>query len=477
MDRHKLGIIVPYRHRESQIDIFIKHMTNYLMDKDIRYEIIIIDQDDGKQFNRGALLNIGYIYAKKTKCDYMVFHDIDMLPIDVDYSYSDIPLHLATDFILDNDEKKREVFEEYFGGVTMFPLSVFEKINGYSNKYWGWGYEDTDLLLRCAHNNVNLHTLRIKNRGKNEGKYLRMNGINSFVKCKNIIDYSSNMTLSLTFYPDKLQLNHTKTSDEFTIFSVPGWDFALCYNSFSRYNFCVFDINHNALFINSVIKTNYKTNITITINVFDKWIKVYQDGELIGEIESFKRLYFYRKEPYFYLGVGNPNREVIPNHFVGYFESFAYFDEILSEEEIKEIAENEAYLLRRDFGDYKSSSKLKCYYDSNHVSKHYELLDLSGNKNDGKIFNCEVVEKTFDDYKEIPIPHRRKSLFKSLKHEENGFLGTGWKDGATRWNQLRFHNEVSYSPELTHDDGLSNLEYIEHGKKHKNKILHVNIGL
>jgi len=106
MDRHKLGIIVPYRHRERDLDIFLNHMTNYFKDQDLRYEIIIVDQDDGKQFNRGMLLNIGYTYAKKSKCTYMVFHDVDMLPVNVDYSYSDIPLHMATDFILQPGEKK-----------------------------------------------------------------------------------------------------------------------------------------------------------------------------------------------------------------------------------------------------------------------------------------------------------------------------------------------------------------------------------
>ena len=128
MDNHKLGIIVPYRHREISLPIFLEHITKYLEDKISRYEIIVINQDDAKQFNRGILLNIGYIYAKKLKCDYLVFHDVDMLPIDVDYSYSDIPLHLATNFIEDEDDKKREIFEEYFGGVTMFPIEIFEKI-------------------------------------------------------------------------------------------------------------------------------------------------------------------------------------------------------------------------------------------------------------------------------------------------------------------------------------------------------------
>ena len=476
MADHKLGVIVPYRLREEHIELFLQHITSYLTLNNIRYEIIVINQDSAKQFNRGMLLNIGYTYAKKLKCDYLVFHDVDMLPIEADYSYSEYPVHLATDFVLELDEKKREIFDEYFGGVTIFPIETFEQINGYSNKYWGWGYEDTDLLLRCRYHGIKLKNLKIKNRGKN-GKFLRFNGIDSMVRVKNNIDYSSSMTLFISFYPDKLFLDHTKRSDEFTIFSVPGWDFAISYTSFSRYNFCIFDTNHNALFVNSEMKTNYKTNIVVTIDLNDKNIKVYQDGNLIGEKLEFKRLYFYRKEPYFYLGVGNPNRKVIPNYFIGYFESFAYFDEVLDESEIIELSTNEIYSLRRNFGDYKSCDSLKCYFDSNHISKDYKLIDLSNNKNDGEIFNCEVVEKEFDEYTEILVPHRRKSLFKSLKHEENGFTGSGWKDQATRWNQLRYHNEVSENIETIKNDGLSDLVFHEHGRVRMNKITHVNVGI
>src|SRR5262249_15632851 len=39
--------------------------------------------------------------------------------------------------------------EKYFGGVVMFPVPLFRQINGYSNGYWGWGYEDTDMRIRC----------------------------------------------------------------------------------------------------------------------------------------------------------------------------------------------------------------------------------------------------------------------------------------------------------------------------------------
>jgi hypothetical protein len=473
--RNKLGIIVPYRNRPEQLEVFIKHMESYLEDKDLRYEIFIVDQDNAKQFNRGMLLNIGYVYAKKIRCNYIVFHDVDMLPINVDYSYSDIPLHLATNFILEEGEKEREVFDEYFGGVTMFPIETFEKINGYSNKYWAWGYEDTDLLLRCKKNNIELNTIKIKNTGR-LGKSLKFNGKDSYVQCKNVIDFYEHATIFVSFFPEKLHLEHTKDSDEFTVFSIPGYDFAICYNSFSRYNFCAFDSKLNALYVNSNIKTNYKTNIIITVDVENRIIKVYQDGIFIGETTTYRKLYKYKLQPYFYLGVGKPDRELIPNYFIGYMDSFAYFNSILDIDEIKEISNNDVYLLRKDFGDYRSSSNLKCYYDAGHIKK-YVLTDLSGNDNHGEIFNCEVVDLDFNDYTEVKIPYRRPSLFKSLKHEENGFLGNKWKDQATRWNQLRFHNEISNDLSIIDNDGLNTLEFIEHGKFKNKKITEINVGI
>jgi hypothetical protein len=468
--RSKLGIIVPYRNRPDQLEVFIEHMEKYLADKDLRYEIFIVDQDNAKQFNRGILLNIGYIYAKKIRCNYIVFHDVDMLPVDVDYSYSDIPLHLATDFILEEDEKKREVFEEYFGGVTMFPIETFEKINGYSNKYWAWGYEDTDLLLRCKENNVELNTMKLKNMGR-LGKSLKFNGKDSYVQCDNVIDFYEHVTIFVSFFPEKLHLDHTKDSDEFTVFSIPGYDFAICYNSFARYNFCAFDSKLNALYVNSNIKTNYKTNITITVDAENRVIKVYQDGIFIGETPTYRKLYRYKLQPYFYLGVGNLDREITTNYFKGNIDSFAYYNELLSEDEIKEISNDNT-----DLRKYKSSKFLKTYYDVNHI-ENYKLVDLSGNGNNGKIVKCEIVNDDFTEYTEVKVPHKRPSLFKSLKHDENGFLGNKWKDQATRWNQLRFQNEVSYHKELLYDDGIKEVQYVEHTKTSVRNITYINVGI
>ena len=52
-----------------------------------------------------------------------------------------------------------------------------------------------------------------------------------------------------------------------------------------------------------------------------------------------------------------------------------------------------------------------------------------------------------------------------------------WKTDFTRWNQLRFVNEVSKNDELLYNDGLSDLKFTEYGKINNKDILHVNVGI
>ena len=84
----KLGVIVPYRNRHLHLTEFKKQIVSYLDSNSYEnYVIIIVEQDDARLFNRGMLLNIGFKEAEKQDCDYVVFHDVDMLPIYVNYSY------------------------------------------------------------------------------------------------------------------------------------------------------------------------------------------------------------------------------------------------------------------------------------------------------------------------------------------------------------------------------------------------------
>jgi hypothetical protein len=38
--------------------------------------------------------------------------------------------------------------EKYYGGVGLVSNADFARVNGFSNTYWGWGYEDLDLKNR-----------------------------------------------------------------------------------------------------------------------------------------------------------------------------------------------------------------------------------------------------------------------------------------------------------------------------------------
>lgn len=471
---HRLGIIVPYRDRYKQLVKFKTTLKNYLSKFDIDYELIVVEQDNGNAFNRGKLLNVGFLYAKKLKCDYVIFHDVDMLPYDVDYSYYDIPLHMATNFITTN-KFQRIVFDEYFGGVTLFPSDMFEQINGYSNKYWGWGYEDTELLHRCKLSKIPLDNKQIIQKGGNVAS-LKFNGVDAYVESNNIFDFKYKNTIFISFNPEELVLNHEKDDDMFASFGVPGYDFLIGFSSYSRYVVQIFDTDNNIVHLESNITTNYKTNITLTVDTYEKEIKMYQDGELVDSKKIKKLRDYFNKEKKFYLGCSNPNRRSDQKFFKGTISNFAVFSDVLNDDEIKEISDNQYFGLSQNFGNYKSDGKLILYYDAKFI-KGYKLMDLSGNGNDGQIHNCEIVGESFEEYKEIEIPYRRKSTFQLIPHEENGYVLNGWKSKLTRYNQLRFYNETLKGSTDYKKDGLNDCEFAEHSHVRNKNETHVIVGI
>lgn len=141
----KLAIIVPYRDREDHLKKFIPSIESCDFLEGIDYEILIVEQEEGKPFNRGKLLNVGAIQSHTAS--YYCFHDVDMLPLISDYSYVSNPTHLAGEA---EQFGFKLPYQGYFGGVTLFDKHSFIKVNGYSNDYWGWGAEDDDVMFRCV---------------------------------------------------------------------------------------------------------------------------------------------------------------------------------------------------------------------------------------------------------------------------------------------------------------------------------------
>lgn len=125
-----LAIIVPYRDRKEHLDQFIPHMNFNLPEA----KIIIVEQVDYKPFNRAKLINIGFL---EFPSDYICAHDVDMLPINVNY-YEGIGVQQK---VLSEIQKVG-----YLGGVTIFDNDTFWLMCGYHNDYFHRA-EDNELAF------------------------------------------------------------------------------------------------------------------------------------------------------------------------------------------------------------------------------------------------------------------------------------------------------------------------------------------
>ncbi len=129
----KLGVCVPYRNREEHLKRFVPHIHKFLNERGIEHAIYLGHQNDDELFNRGLMKNVAAIVAFEDGCDYIVWHDIDMVPEDesCDYSFpTDNPQHIAVRISQSDYNLK---YEEYFGGAVLFSKEQAYKTNGYSN--------------------------------------------------------------------------------------------------------------------------------------------------------------------------------------------------------------------------------------------------------------------------------------------------------------------------------------------------------
>lgn len=145
----KRVFVVPYRDRIHHKFFFSKQME-FLLEGEDDYEILFVHQCDSRNFNRGAMKNIGFLamkekYPEEYRNMTFIFNDVDTLPFNKLFDYE------TTSGVV----KHYYGFETALGGMVVIKGSDFELINGYPN-YWGWGMEDACLQKRCM-----LHQLHI----------------------------------------------------------------------------------------------------------------------------------------------------------------------------------------------------------------------------------------------------------------------------------------------------------------------------
>lgn len=148
----KLIFIIPYRDREQQQVFFSNHMKTVLSDMNPDdYKIYFSEQCDTRDFNRGAMKNIGFFAMKQKYPDHyktitFVFNDIDTMPFTKNFfDYTTVP----------GVVKHFYGYNFTLGGIVSITGGDFEHISGFPN-LWTWGFEDNMLQNRVLAANIKI---------------------------------------------------------------------------------------------------------------------------------------------------------------------------------------------------------------------------------------------------------------------------------------------------------------------------------
>ena len=452
---HKLGVCVPYRNRELHMNEFIPKIGKYLKNQGIDFQIYIVHQVDDKLFNRGATKNIGAKHAFEDGCDYIVWHDIDMIPEEdggCDYSYPDKgPRHIATQISQMDYQLK---YHEYFGGAVLFTKEQVEATNGYSNDYWDWGMEDDDLFWRCHLEGMTNDTyLPVE---LNNQKYLSFNGENSYAKIPYQREYRGLTTRSHTIsalvrcyqQPDKNNVfligDDKRKYVEYPILRLPGYDYGLSFNNSRAVSYT---------FWNSFNKHNY-----MWLKRYDKqwsWVTA-----VLDEREHLAHLYLNGTEIDSKVGLGSPS----PLRFDGKLKSYGTNDFYLGMSP-SEPEESSFKYFKGDIAKVQAWNRpltpqeVKSLHAKTPTEGLTIDLDLNKEENNLEIINAETKQEDLKIPNSI-IPHRVEGRMRCLPHPDEGIVdGKFVKGETTARNERRYVLEMQKGSWDYKGDGIKQLKY------------------
>jgi hypothetical protein len=465
---HKLGVCVPYRNREEHMNQFVPHISNFLDKKGIDHTIYIAHQRDEFLFNRGLMKNIAAKHAFDDGCDYIVWHDIDMVPEDdsCDYSYPEgNPQHIAVRISQSEYQLK---YQEYFGGAILFTKEQIEATNGYSNDYWDWGMEDDDLFWRCVKEGlVDKQTIDFA-KVKNVGVF---NGVDSYIKIPNKenlrLAISNSHTISVLVKAEQqiekvpiwLIGDSNRQFVEYPIFRKPGYDWGLSFNNSRAYTGMLWNAHREHIYQWFKRYEGEWTWVTMVVDDLEKNMHFYLNGNesdsrngtgTQSPISYNYNLKRYGTEPFF---IGHtPTVEPFQANafFKGEIADIKMWDRALTKEEVSK--------LHKEY----STEGLVLHYNFDEIVDDKFIIDQA-DLNDGVIFNTEIVESEIQ-IPHVILPHRRDGKFFCLPHETEGLINV---NGIDKWakGETTAANERRYVLQMQQDkidyktDGINSMKY------------------
>ena len=424
--KDKLAIIVPYRDRQDHLDVFVPHMHEFLKDKGIDYTIFIAEQTDERPFNYGKLCNV---VSKEVgeEYTYFAFHDIDMLPMndECDYGYPESPTHLATN-VEAHDNKLP--YPQYFGGVVLISREDFENANGYSNEYWGYGFEDLDLLYRLEKSEAYLEKFYDLNQTYDryditdvlpyriENVEIGFNKRNHKINCVKLdkesrfygkINPITYKTINANFFLSFWFKDSETTEEVKNLFSFEGcdtgvflshgkyvigqiWDNKEQHKEISvdyfkdKWNHVIFGREDNKLFL-YLNNERFEIQLSDDFTIYDYKSHCIKISDLESDIEISSVL----------LSNSTPNKEIVSELF---YEGANSYNNLTT----------------------KYGLTISSFYDYSNFYKNKTLLDKGENLNHIKLEgNCVLTEIKLDVTTPIYLPARLNGEYKSLVHEDD----------------------------------------------------------
>ena len=446
---HKLGICIPYRNRKEHLDKLIPSLTEHLSKRGIEHKFYVGHQIDDKLFNRGSMKNIAAHVAFNDGCDYIAWHDVDMLPnYECDYSYPDKnPSHIATKLSKYNYGLG---YDQYFGGVVLFNKEQVERTNGYSNEYWDWGQEDDDLFWRCYFEGYTTgHVLKTY-----ENRIVaNFNGSNSYLNLPTNREISSclhnEFTISILFkaeqQPEKVPIwlvgDTQKRFIEYPILRKGGsWTWGLSFNNSRAVTMMMFDKNNNHYYNWGKRFENLWTWVTLSYNKENGQSYFYINNELICQMNGVKD-----NKP-FPIGEQLKSQDSIRPFILGFCPHInTHFKGQIAEIKVSNIFNDNINEILNE------NKNLVLHYDFNSGMKN--LI----NGDDFENINVDFVEENINLIDNI-VPHRIEGRFDCLPHIDEGFVGGRWVKGeTTARNERRFVTEMQQGKINYKNEGISKI--------------------
>lgn len=466
----KLAIIVPFRDRQEHLDIFVPHMHSFLEDKGLDYDIFIAEQTDDRPFNYGKLCNI-VVKELPQEYTYFAFHDIDMLPIndDCDYGYPEAPIHLATQVQV---HEYKLPYVQYFGGVVLINREDFERANGYSNEYWGYGFEDIDLLYRLQRSGAYLEKFYDLNKTYSTYNELdilpyRIEDVNVTLNKKSqkvtFADFNKTSHLYGTINPHTYNLTKKDFSISFwfnddsdksqkkNLFCFEGSDTGVFLSNGNQTISQIWDTNKNHYEVVTHYSRNRWNHCVLSYDSKNNKLDLYFNNIKISkELPTDFEIYDYK----------NHCIKISDDQSSIKISNILIFNKSASDEFVNEIYYNGESIL--DLIETKYGYFPQVYYQLNKLYKNNLLLDSGVLHNHIKILgeletNTTEVKLTDDLY----LPIRLEGRYNSLNHDNDTDI---IKNYYTYNPDVMENADIFFEDILTEqidykDIGLNSLEY------------------